>query len=174
MNRRILPLFILAILLGTFTPVHAAGTSKEFNPMQFFAGHTRSTGTFRDRAGRPTQRVRTETWGRIVQGELRMEQTLDIEGKPRQHRSWEVHRVARDRYEATANDMIGTARGRVTGNTFDWSFILATKPPNPIYNIRMTQHMTLEPGGRALRNDTTFRKLGIVLTTCSERFRKVK
>ena len=149
-----------------------ADTAPAFDPMKFFTGHTRSWGVLENRGGEATQRILTETWGRMVGGELRMEQDLFIGTKPRSHRSWRIRRSDAHRFEATANDVIGTARGEARGNTFIWSFTLATKPGNPLFNVRMTQHMYLQPGGRTMINRDTIRKFGVVLAGVTEQFRR--
>ncbi len=83
-----------------------------------------------------------------------------------------MRRTAPGVYEATANDLIGTARGRVDGNHFSWTFRLATKPGNPLFNVRMTQHMYLQPDGRTMVNRSVIKKWGILLTEVTEQFRR--
>ena len=142
--------------------------------MRFFTGRTSSSGVFENRAGEPTKRVRTETRGRIVADELRMEQDLFIEGEPRQHRSWRMRRLDAHHFAGTANDIVGTAPGEARGNYFTWTFTLATKPGNPLFNVRMTQHMQLQPDGRTMLNRSMIRKLGIVVVQVTEQFRRGK
>lgn len=144
-----------------------------FDPLVFFTGHTRSWGVLENRSGDATSVVRTETWGRVMNGELRMEQDLFFDHKPRQHRSWRMRRVGPHEFVATANDLIGSARGKSRGNTFVWSFTLATKPGHPLYNVRMTQHMYLQPDGRTMINRDTVRKFGFLLAEVTEEFRKL-
>lgn len=141
--------------------------------MQFFTGRTRSRGVFENRAGHPTKVLRTETRGRVVNGEVRMEQDLFVQGSPRQHRSWRMRRLDTRRFEATANDIVGTARGVATGNHFHWTFTLALKPGNPLFNVRMTQDMYLQPDGRTMINRTRIRKLGVLVAQVTEQFRRV-
>jgi hypothetical protein len=142
-----------------------------FNPLKYYTGHTRSWGFFENRGAEATQHLTTETWGRVVNGELRMEQDLYIGSKPRQHRSWRMRRVDAPHFEATANDIIGTAHGEASGNAFLWSFTLALKPSNPLFNVQMTQHMYLQPDGKTVINRDTIRKFGILLAEVTEQFR---
>lgn len=141
-----------------------------FNPLKYYTGHTRSWGVFENRGGEATQYLTTETWGHVVNGELRMEQDLYIGNKPRQHRSWKMRRVDEHHFEATANDMIGTAHGEASGCAFVWSFTLALKPGNPLFNVQMTQHMYLQPDGKTMINRDTIRKFGILLAEVTEQF----
>ena len=151
-----------------------AAAQPVLNPMQFFTGRTSSLGVIENRRGEPVQMVRTSTSGRIVGGELRMEQTLWIGQKPPQRRTWKVRQIDRHHFEATANDMVGTARGEAWGNTFRWSFELATKPGNPLANVRMTQHMYLQPGGQTLVNRSTLQALGIHIGSVTEQFQRLR
>lgn len=150
-----------------------AERSPLFDPLVFFTGHTRSWGVLENRRGEATGIVRTETRGRVVQGELHMEQDLYFDSQPRQHRSWRMRRNGPHEFVATANDLVGTATGKSRGNTFVWSFTLATKPGHPLYNVRMTQHMYLQPDGRTMINRDTIRKFGFLLAEVTEEFRKL-
>ncbi len=103
---------------------------------------------------------------------MRIEQDLSLgETKP-QHRSWKIHRLDAHHYEATANDILGTARGEAYGNAFHWNFILALSPGNPLANVRMSQWMYLQPDGRTMVNHSTIAKFGIVVAQVTEQFRK--
>ena len=144
-----------------------------FDPLKFFTGHTRSWGVLENTKGQPTERITTETWGRMVKGELHMEQDLYIGNKPRTRRSWRMRRIDAHHFEATANDVVGTARGVASGNAFFWSFTLALKPGNPLFNVRMTQHMYLQPDGKTMINRDTIRKFGIVVAGVTEQFRRL-
>jgi hypothetical protein len=163
--------WLVIMFLGVLATANGQAAAN-FDPMKFFTGHTRSSGVLESRGGKPTKQVRTETWGRVVGGELRMEQDLFIGNQPRQHRSWRMRRTGANRFEATANDMVGTARGEVRGKHFTWSFSLALKPGNPLSHVQMTQHMYLQPDGRTVINRSMIRKFGILVGAVTEQFRK--
>ncbi len=143
-----------------------------FDPMAFFAGRTNSSGFFETRSGRPIQRVTTETTGRRAGAVLLLEQELRFGDGERQHRSWQIRRIDAHHYEATANDMIGVARGEASGNFFHWNFRLALSPGNPFLNVQMSQRMYLQPDGRTMINHSTIRKAGFVVAQVEEQFRR--
>lgn len=143
-----------------------------FEPEKFFTGHTRSWGIFETRGGAPTQRITTETWGHWEGSVLHLEQDLAFESGKRQHRSWRLRRLDAHHYEATANDVIGTAHGVAYGNAFRWSFTVALAPGNPLSRVRLTQWMYLQPDGRTMINRDTIRKSGIIVAQVTEEFRK--
>ncbi len=144
----------------------------EFQPTKFFTGRTSSFGVMENRRGEPKEIVKTETVGEWVGDTLRLEQDLSLgSGKP-QHRSWRIRKLDAHRYEATANDIVGTVRGEAYGNVFHWSFTLALSPGNPVANVRMSQWMYLQPDGRTMVNHSTIQKFGIVVAQVTEQFRK--
>lgn len=149
-----------------------AGGRPVLDPAQFFSGHARSTGVMENRGGAPTQPVTTTTTGTWEGATLHLEQDLFVGDAKPQHRSWRIRKSDAHHFEATANDMVGTARGEAYGNVFHWSFTLALSPGNPLVNVQMSQWMYLQPDGRTLINHTTIRKLGLVLAQVTEQFRR--
>ncbi len=141
------------------------------DPTQYFTGETSSSGVLENRGGAPQEPVTTQTVGRWVDGTLLLEQELQIGGK-KQHRSWRIRKLDANHFEATANDMVGTARGEARGNVFHWSFTLALSPGNPLSRVQMSQWMYLQPDGRTLLNHSTIRKFGIVVAQVTEVFQR--
>ena len=119
------------------------------------------------------QTVTTKTFGKRAGEALVVEQSLSLGNSAPQHRSWKIRKVDSHHYEATANDIVGTALGEAYGNTFHWSFTLALAPGNPLKNITMSQWMYLQPDGKTMINHSTISKFGIVVTQVTEQFRRV-
>ncbi len=142
------------------------------DPVEFFSGETVSSGVMEGRGGAPTRRVTTHTAGHREGSTLRLEQDLAFSDGSKQHRSWRIRRLDAHHFEATANDMVGTATGEAYGNVFHWSFTLALSPGNPLARVQMSQWMYLQPDGRTLLNHSTIRKFGIVVAQVSEQFRR--
>lgn len=168
----ILPAFGAVALTGCAALAPRDFAEPRFDPIAFFTGTTKSSGVIENRGGSPTQRVETKTRGRLSGEILELEQDLAFSDGKRQHRSWRIRRIDPHFYEATANDMVGSARGEAYGNVFHWSFRLALSPGNPLGNVRMTQWMYLQPDGKTMINHTTIRKFGIVVAQVTEQFRR--
>lgn len=166
-----MPVVALAASCSTMEPRDFAADSPAFDPMEFFSGTTESRGVMENRSGEPVGRVLTRTRGKQRGDVLFIEQDLEIDGK-NSHRSWQLRRIDEHHYEATANDIVGVARGEAFGNVFHWSFMLDAVPGNPLGHVRMSQWMYLQPGGRTLVNHTTFSKLGVKLRQVTEQFQK--
>ncbi|MEP6810600.1 MAG: DUF3833 family protein [Chthoniobacterales bacterium] len=178
MIRSLRPLVLLPILLlsscASLRVADFENGRPQLDPTKFFTGQTRSTGVMENRGGAPSRSVTTQTRGTWEGETLRLEQELEIGDGKTQHRSWRIRKLDAHHFEATANDMVGTARGEAFGNVFHWSFTLALSPGNPLGNIGMSQWMYLQPDGRTLLNHSTIRKFGIVVAQVTEEFRQVQ
>jgi hypothetical protein len=153
-------------------PADFARSAPSFDIQAFYTGHTRSTGVIENRAGEPLQRVATETWGRMKNGQLELTQDIRMgENKP-QRRVWLIRRVNARHFEATTSSVVGTARGESAGNAFRFSYLLALQPGNPLSWVRMTHWMYLQPDGRTMLNRVAVRKAGFLVAQISEIFHR--
>ncbi len=149
-----------------------AATTPAFDPVTFFTGHTQSWGVLENRSGQPTGIVTTDCLGTADGPDgLRMVQHLTMPDGSSQRRDWRMRRLAPHQFEATANDMVGTARGEAQGRVFHWRWILATKPGDDLRNVVMDQWMYAEPDG-SMVNRTTIRKLDVILVQVTEQFER--
>lgn len=143
-----------------------------FDPIAFFSGHVASWGVVEDRSGAPTGRVLTDCRGEPDGPDgLHMAQRLEFEDGSVQQRDWHVRRTGPQSYEATANDMVGTAVGEASGRVFHWRWVLATAPDNRLADVTLEQWMYLTDGG-TMMNRTVITKLGIVVASVTEHFAK--
>ncbi len=162
-------------LLGCSEPMRVNGfdaTSPAFDPIRFFTGHVRSWGVLENRSGQPTSIVITDCMGESGDEGLRMVQQLTIGQDAPVTRRWQMRRAGPNRYEATANDMVGVATGEASGRAFHWTWTLALSPGNDLKNVLMDQWWYLLDDGSML-NRTTVRKLGITLAEVSEHFARI-
>jgi hypothetical protein len=166
------PLLLVLALAGCPSPLpldKLADTPPRFDPIAFFTGRTASWGVVENRSGEPTGRVVTESVGSPDGADgLTMVQRLTFEDGTAEQREWHLRRTAPQRYEATANDMIGVAVGETFGRTFHWRWVLDRKD-GP--SVTLEQWMYLMDGGTMV-NRTAISKLGIVLATVTEHFEK--
>jgi hypothetical protein len=99
--------------------------------------------------------------------------TFHYEGKPTQRRTWHVHRIDPHYFEATANDVVGKARGQAFGNVFRWDYTIALKPGNPFENVHLRQWMYLPEGTDTMFTRVEVRKLGLIVQQVTESFHHV-
>lgn len=150
---------------------YASAADKQFQPERFFAGHTRSKGVFENTVGKARQQFTTDCHG-IVRGDiLALAQQFRYGDGHTQQRHWQIRRLDSTHYEGRAEDVVGVARGAVVGNAFHFSYVVAAKPGNPLFNVELDQTMTLRRDG-VLENHATIRKLGFTISRVTEFFRR--
>ena len=169
MRALLLPLVLAAC--SSPTVGQFAGTGPAFDPVRFFTGHVQSWGVLENRSGAPTSAITTDCVGEPEGDGLHMVQHL-VEGSDRQTRDWRLRRAGPDRYEATANDIVGTATGETSGRAFHWRYTLALDPGNALKNVQMDQWMYGMADG-SMVNRATISKLGVVLAEVTEHFTHV-
>ncbi len=141
-----------------------------FDPIAYWTGHVHSRGVLENRSGEPDDFVTTDCVGEADGVDaLQMHQTITLGDGSVTRREWHMRRVTGGRFEATANDMVGTAVGEASGSGFHWSWVLATKPGNPLFDVTMNQWMYLMDG-ETMVNRTVITKLGITLAQVTEQF----
>ena len=141
-----------------------------FDPIAFFEGHTQSWGVVESRSGMPTERIVTDSLGEADgSGRLRMVQHLALSDGTTQERDWVMWRSGPDRFDATANDMVGTAQGLASGRVFHWQWVLARSPGNALMNVTMEQWM-YRMDDQSVTIRTTITKFGIIVAEVTEQF----
>ena len=170
--RRIAVLLLLPLAgCSAPLPVSTAGAGgPAFDPVRFFTGHVQSWGVMEDRSGQPTSIVTTDCSGQADGPDgLRMTQRLVIGSDAPVTREWRMRRTGPGTYEATANDMVGTATGTASGRAFHWTWTLALSPGNALKNVTMDQWWYLQDDGSML-NRTMVSKLGYIAAEVTEHF----
>ncbi len=174
---RWISLAALGVLFGcgpASSPSPFQDTAPAFNPVRFFTGHVRSWGVLENRSGAPTDIVTTDCVGEADGADgVHMIQTLKIGAAAPQVRQWKMRRTAPGRFEATANDMVGTAAGEAVGRAFHWRWTLALQPGNSIKDVTMEQWWYLLDDG-SMMNRTTVSKLGYIAAEVTEHFAPVR
>lgn len=147
-----------------------AASGPALDPVAFFTGHVKSWGVLENRSGGPTSIVLTDCTG-VAEGPdgLHMTQRLTIGSDAPVTREWHMKRLSPGQYDATANDMVGTAHGEAAGPAFHWQWTLALSPGNALKNVTMDQWWYLQDDG-SLLNRTTVSKLGIIAAEVTEHF----
>lgn len=187
----LLPLLALGAVLAprfAFTPMRIAGFVQPqaplpapaadaggdtFAPEHWFSGRTESTGVIENPDGEPLRRIRTTTRGAIVAGVLVMEQTLAVEGQPERVRHWKVTRRDDGTYVLACDDMAEPAIGHAAGRSFRMEYELIVAGDSPFGTVHATHWMHLQDDGKTMLNRVVFTKLGVVVASVSESFRKL-
>lgn len=165
--RRPWPAFALVLLgLGLGAPTAA---QEAFRPDLYFAGRTRSSGVIEAGAFGNERRFEGETSGRRgADGTVTFDQVIRFADGKRQARRWVLRRTGPDTYVATANGVVGEARGTVQGRTLRLAYTLVPEPGSGA--VEMDQVMELQADGVTLSNHTLIGTSGFPLRTVNETF----
>lgn len=144
-------------------PAAFADADKKLKPIDFFVGHTRSTGVIENKAGKPNARIVTVTNGIRIDSIISIEQDLFPEGGKKNHRSWKLKVIDEHHLDAIANDIDGTAHGLLYGNNFSWTLRLKLSQRKFIKHLRMSQNMYVMPDGKTMIIRSVLRKFGFVV-----------
>jgi hypothetical protein len=142
-----------------------AATGGPFDPIQFFAGHTRGDATLRLITG-SSHRVSVDSHG-IADGHggLILDQAIREEGKQPRTRRWNLHPAGANRWAGTLTD----AKGPVVVERTSADVTIRYSMPN---GAKVEQHLRRSPGG-PVDNHLTVSRIGLRLATLEEQIRKV-
>ena len=113
-------LFTLGLMISgcaALQPHNFATSKTRFELDRYFDGHSRSWGVFENMNGGPRRYFTCDNRGtRDQAGDLVLTQHFQFSDGKKQTRIWHIHRVDSTHWEATANDMVGIAKGEGEGN----------------------------------------------------------
>jgi hypothetical protein len=150
-------------LLGALTActsVQLPAGPVPLDPIAFFTGETRGTGTLRPLVGRSAP-ISVASQGTPQPGGLRLVQRITEGDKPERTRTWVMQRLGPGRYTGTLTDAEGPVAIEVTGPRATISY----RTPS---GIRIRQQLALQPGGRTLLNRLEATRFGLRLAVLDE------
>lgn len=145
----------------------AAPAHVEFRPDLFFQGRTRGRGTVHKLFSGPPAALAVESVGRIdPDGTLVLDQAIRIDGKP-SARSFRIRRAANGGWVGSLTDAAGPVRARVAGDALLLDYTMKGG------TLRMSQTLTIQPGGRTLLNRGRVTLLGVQVALVDETIEKL-
>ena len=131
---------------------------------EFFDGRLWADGVVLDRRGRERRRFHVDMQA-LWQGDWgRLQESYVFDDGQRQRRTWSLRRLPERqglrRYEATAGDVVGTARASGSGHSLHWNYLLALPLGERVLRVRMDDRMYLL-GDKLLLNHTRMLKFGL-------------
>ena len=130
----------------------------------YFNGRLWADGVLFDRRGRVRRRFHVDMRGQWTGDRGLLHESFLFDDGERQQRTWNLHRLPEQDgvrcYEATAGDVVGTARGRASGDELRWNYVLAIPLGRHVVHVSMDDRMYLL-GEKLLINRTEMRKFGL-------------
>lgn len=94
---------------------------------QYFQGETQAWGMVQDRSGKQLRRFHVDINGDVVGDTLTLNERFVYDDGEKQQRVWHIRKISADRYEGTAGDIEGVAKGQTAGNAFNWHYSMNVK-----------------------------------------------
>ena len=167
----VVPLFLILLAAGcaSMQPRDFASSPTRFELDRFFVGHCKSWGVFENPNGTPRRDFTCDNVGRRgADGAVTLTQHFRFSDGKTQQRVWRIWRLDQTHWEATANDLIGVARGEGQGNAFSWEYTITANPKNPFATVHIRQWMYQPEGTQDLMTRLVITKLGVELFEVSE------
>jgi hypothetical protein len=147
-----------------------ASTSPVFDFKEFFAGHTRASGWFSDRFGKPRRHFCGDFLGTSDGEALLLDEKLYYTDGVNEQRVWRVDVSDSGVFRATSDSLIGEATGLVRGNTLVMQYVMRVMiEEGKEWELDMKDMMLLQPDG-SLHNITHVYKWGIRIGTVSTQY----
>ncbi|MEM8952296.1 MAG: DUF3833 domain-containing protein [Pseudomonadota bacterium] len=140
----------------------AARGEPSFVLEEYFSGHTHAFGMFVDRFGAVKRQFSVDILGEMENGQLVLTEDFTFDGGERSKRVWRITPLGDGRYSGTADDVVGTAEGSVSGNCLRWSYDLNLKIGQREWRVRFDDIMLLQ-NDQVLLNRAQMSKWGITL-----------
>ena len=122
--------FLLIILLTLFTscsdmkPEDYINTEPKIKIEEYFLGDVKAWGIFQDRFGKVKRQFTAKMEGSFDGETLILEEDFSWNDGEKQKRKWKIKKVGDNKYEGTAPDVIGIAKGVSYGSAFKFEYNL--------------------------------------------------
>ncbi len=160
------PVLTLAVLAAS-TALQAQSTpmTARFDPAAFFTGRTTSEGTL-SQIFASDKVTRVSTFGtRQTNGDMLLEQDVQIGSQPVRHRTWRLRETAPGRFAGTISDAADDLAGTLNGNALTLTYTMDN-------NLGVHQVITVNPGGQSAQNVMRIRRFGITVARLEETIRR--
>ena len=168
-----LVLLSLVTLSGctTMKPTDFKNATPQLVIEEYFAGETQAWGLFEDRFGTIRRQFSVNIVGTWDGEFLTLDEKFVFEDGERDRRIWKIRKTGDKTYTGTADDVIGEATGRASGNALNWRYQMDLKVGTSTLRVRFDAWMFLQPSG-VLLNRARVTKFGIEIGTVTLAFMK--
>jgi len=155
----------LVLLLLASASLQAQSATTRFDPAAFFTGRTTSEGTL-SQIFSSTKATRVSTFGtRQANGDMVLEQDVQIGDQPVRHRVWRLREHAPGRYSGSISDAATDVAGTLSGSTLTLTYTMDN-------HLGVHQVITVQPGGQSAQNVMRIRRFGITVARLTETIRR--
>ena len=126
---------------------------------EYFNGTLDAWGMFQKRDGTVVRRFKVVIDARWEGGSGVLDENFTYSDGTRQRRVWKITRTDDNTYSGRADDVVGVAEGRVSGNSLRWVYTLSLPVDGKVYEVQFDDWMYLQEDGVML-NRSVMKKFG--------------
>jgi hypothetical protein len=174
MKFQLLVLVSAALMAGGCTKMKIEdfdNTEPRFVLEDYFEGETKAWGMFEDRFGVIQRQFVVDILGTWDGKTLTLREDFVYNNGETETRTWVLEKTGENSYEGTTHHVIGTARGKINGNAFNWTYDFNLAVGDSIWKVKFDDWMILQPDN-VLLNKATVTRWGIKLGTVYISFSK--
>ncbi|MCP5382745.1 MAG: DUF3833 domain-containing protein [Kordiimonadaceae bacterium] len=119
----------------------------EFILEDYFNGKTVAYGVFENRSGEIVNQFKVNITGSVEGDILTLDEDFKYKNGKLDKRHWTIKILPDGYYEGTTNGVIGTARGKRSGNAFNWIYVFDLPVGNKSYKLKFDDWMFLQEDG---------------------------
>jgi hypothetical protein len=110
---------------------------------QYFNGDMDAWGMFQDRSGKVVKRFHVAIKASWKGDTGTLDEDFTYSDGTKQRRVWTLTRQPDGNYIGRADDVVGEARGELSGNALRWRYVLALPVDGKVYNVNFDDWMFL-------------------------------
>ncbi len=174
MIRAALALYAVALLAacsGRPSLDDPALSDRNFELQEFFDGRTVAHGQFQDRFGTVRRRFEVVIDGTWDGETLTLDEDFAYADGTTERRVWTLRQTGPETWQGTAPGVIGTAKGREQGDTFNWAYTIDLPVPDGTMRVSFDDWMWQLSDDRVL-NRAYMRKAGVTIGSVIIMFEK--
>jgi|TARA_B110000014_G_C19942657_1_gene487755 hypothetical protein len=119
-------LFLTCLIGGcsNMKPEDYKNTKPEIRIEEYFLGNVKAWGILQDRKGKVTRQFKAAMNGSFSGEDFILNENFNWNDGEKQERRWIIKKIGENKYEGTAPDVIGTAKGVSYGSAFKFEYNL--------------------------------------------------
>ncbi|GGC88499.1 DUF3833 domain-containing protein [Undibacterium terreum] len=169
-------LLLIATLLSSCAsysdPAVYAKEQPTLDVQNYFNGTLDAWGMFQDRSGKIVKRFTVVIVCKWNGDTGTLDESFSYSDGSKQKRIWTLKKTGDNSFTGTAADVVGEAKGVVSGNTLHWNYVLSLPVGDSIYHVSFDDLMVLMDD-KTMLNRAAMSKFGIGLGSVTLSFTKI-
>ena len=144
----------------------------EFFLEDYFSGKVKAWGLFHDRFGNLKRTFEVDINGTLKSDLLILDEKFLYDDGEKEQRIWKIKLLGEKQYSGTADDVVGEALGKASGNALNWTYKLNLKIKDSTIMVDFDDWMFLQDN-KVLMNRAEVKKWGVTLGIVTITFLKL-